>query len=51
MQDSENLTPVPSKRIPWNKRKLTGAKPPAVEPSYPALRKDACRTTMGTSEI
>jgi len=28
MQDSENLTPVASRRIPWNKGKLTGAKPP-----------------------
>jgi integrase len=28
MQLSENLIPVASKRIPWNKGKLTGAKPP-----------------------
>jgi integrase len=28
MQNSENPTPVASKRIPWNKGKLTGAKPP-----------------------
>ena len=28
MQDCENPTPVASKRIPWNKGKLTGAKPP-----------------------
>jgi integrase len=28
MQDSEKSTPATSKRIPWNKGKLTGAKPP-----------------------
>jgi integrase len=28
MQNSENPTPITSKRIPWNKGKLTGAKPP-----------------------
>ncbi len=28
MQLSENLIPVAFKRIPWNKGKLTGAKPP-----------------------
>ena len=28
MQDNENPTPVATKRIPWNKGKLTGAKPP-----------------------
>jgi integrase len=28
MQDGENPTPLASKRIPWNKGKLTGAKPP-----------------------
>ena len=28
MQNAENLMPPPSKRIPWNKGKLTGAKPP-----------------------
>jgi integrase len=28
MQDGENPTPVASKRIPWNKGKLTGAKSP-----------------------
>ena len=28
MQDSEKSSPATSKRIPWNKGKLTGAKPP-----------------------
>ena len=28
MQDQVNATPAPLKRIPWNKRKVTGAKPP-----------------------
>ena len=28
MQDSENPSPATSKRTPWNKGKLTGAKPP-----------------------
>jgi hypothetical protein len=28
MQDGENPTLLASKRIPWNKGKLTGAKPP-----------------------
>ena len=28
MQDTENAVPTPSKRLPWNKGKLTGAKPP-----------------------
>jgi len=28
MQDSESSSPTASKRTPWNKGKLTGAKPP-----------------------
>jgi hypothetical protein len=28
MQDQVNATPAPRKRVPWNKGKLTGAKPP-----------------------
>src|SRR6202163_2868508 len=28
MQDEVNSTPTPHKRVPWNKGKLTGAKPP-----------------------
>jgi hypothetical protein len=28
MQDEVNATPIPHKRVPWNKGKLTGAKPP-----------------------
>jgi integrase len=28
MQDQENATPTIRKRVPWNKGKLTGAKPP-----------------------
>lgn len=28
MDDSKDSTPVASKRTPWNKGKLTGAKPP-----------------------
>src|SRR5438128_12245669 len=28
MQDTENTVPTTSKRLPWNKGKLTGAKPP-----------------------
>src|SRR5947208_10276281 len=28
MQDTENAFPTASKRMPWNKGKLTGAKPP-----------------------
>src|SRR3984957_18749792 len=28
MQDHVNATPAPHKQVPWNKRKLTGAKPP-----------------------
>src|SRR6266571_6455559 len=28
MQDTENAFPTASKRTPWNKGKLTGAKPP-----------------------
>jgi hypothetical protein len=28
MQDQENATPTIRKRAPWNKGKLTGAKPP-----------------------
>ena len=28
MQDTENAVPTPPKRLPWNKGKLTGAKPP-----------------------
>ena len=27
MQDEVNSTPTPHKRVPWNKGKLTGAKP------------------------
>src|SRR3954469_4694124 len=28
MQDQVNATPAPQRRVPWNKGKLTGAKPP-----------------------
>src|SRR5467141_4737436 len=28
MQDQVNATPIPIKRVPWNKGKVTGAKPP-----------------------
>ena len=28
MQDEVNATPIPHKRVPWNKGRLTGAKPP-----------------------
>ena len=28
MQDQVNATPTPHKRAPWNKGKVTGAKPP-----------------------
>ena len=28
MQDQVNATPTPHKRVPWNKGKVTGAKPP-----------------------
>src|SRR5579864_705090 len=28
MQDQVNATPVPRRRVPWSKGKLTGAKPP-----------------------
>src|SRR5918994_388739 len=28
MQDAVIATPAPAKRVPWNKGKLTGAKPP-----------------------
>ena len=28
MQDEVTTTPTPPKRVPWNKGKLTGAKPP-----------------------
>src|ERR1700704_806107 len=28
MQDQVNATPAPDKRVPWNKSKVTGAKPP-----------------------
>ena len=28
MQDQVNATPTPVKRVPWNKGKVTGAKPP-----------------------
>ncbi len=28
MQDEVIVTPTPPKRVPWNKGKLTGAKPP-----------------------
>jgi hypothetical protein len=28
MQDYENTAPITPKRVPWNKGKLIGAKPP-----------------------
>ena len=28
MQDEVNATPAPLKQVPWNKGKVTGAKPP-----------------------
>jgi hypothetical protein len=33
MQDNENPSPAAPKRIPWNKGKLTGAKPP-LQPKH-----------------
>src|SRR5438552_16576985 len=33
MQDQVNATPAPSKQVPWNKGKVTGAKPP-LRPSH-----------------
>jgi hypothetical protein len=30
MQDQVNATPIPINRVPWNKGKVTGAKPPQV---------------------
>jgi hypothetical protein len=38
MQDSEEPSPAISKRTPWNKGKLTGAKPP--------LRLNPCMTNF-----
>src|SRR5438132_5108597 len=33
MQDQVKATPTPHKRLPWNKGKLTGAKPP-LQPKH-----------------
>jgi hypothetical protein len=33
MHDTENTTTPTAKRVPWNKGKLTGAKPP-LRPKY-----------------
>src|SRR5712692_1608591 len=33
MQDTENAAPTAPKRMPWNKGKLTGAKPP-LQPKH-----------------
>src|SRR5256886_12598173 len=42
MQATENAVPTASKRLPWNKGKLTGAKPPLRQstfgPSGPKLQ-------------
>ena len=38
MQDNENLIPPAPKRIPWNKGKLTGAKPPLRQRHVWAIR-------------
>ena len=38
MQDSDNLIPPAPKRIPWNKGKLTGAKPPLRQRHVWAIR-------------
>ena len=38
MQDIENLIPPAPKRIPWNKGKLTGAKPPLRQRHVWAIR-------------
>jgi hypothetical protein len=37
MQDQENATPAP-KRVPWNKGKLTGAKPPLRPKHFWSIR-------------
>jgi integrase len=38
MQDVENLVPPAAKRVPWNKGKLTGAKPPLRQKHVWAIR-------------
>jgi integrase len=38
MQDSDNLVPPALKRIPWNKGKMTGAKPPLRQKHVWAIR-------------
>jgi hypothetical protein len=48
MQDHENADPIAFKRVPWNKGKLTGAKPP-LRPKHvwsgPSCRsRDGCAT-------
>jgi hypothetical protein len=40
MQDQVNATPKP-KRVPWNKGKLTGAKPPLRPKHVWPIRRDA----------
>src|SRR3990170_4812634 len=38
MQDCDNLVPPALKRIPWNKGKMTGAKPPLRQKHVWAIR-------------
>lgn len=38
MQDNKNLALAPPKRVPWNKGKLTGAKPPLRQKHVWAIR-------------
>jgi hypothetical protein len=38
MQLTENTIPVAPKRIPWNKGKLTGAKPPLLTKQVWSIR-------------
>ena len=46
MQDQVNATPAP-KRVPWNKGKLTGAKPPL----RPALATWPCSIWQSTASF
>ena len=56
MLDQVNATPTPHKRLPWNKGKLTGAKPPlrrtsefeVAAPPLTTLRRYAGGNTAGT---
>ena len=50
MRDELIVTPTPPKRMPWNKGKLTGPKPPLRPPGRAAIASPASAIAPGRLE-